>query len=215
MKSERRYSFLDQICLGIDQTLRALTDNPKTTGRFNPGRHVEEQLLNEQERKQSASLMRVNHAGEICAQALYHGQSIVSRSYNVREGLQKAAIEEGDHLNWCKQRLTELNSHTSYLNPLWYVGSFGIGMMAGLVGDKWSLGFIAETEYQVIKHLEGHLHLLPAKDHRSFKILQQMEQDEAKHREEAIASGAQELPKVIRKGMSLVSKVMVTTAYYL
>jgi ubiquinone biosynthesis monooxygenase Coq7 len=129
--------------------------------------------------------------------------------------MQQAAYEEGDHLAWCKQRLDELGSHTSYLNPLWYAGSFCIGMVAGMVGDKWSLGFVAETERQVIKHLESHLQVLPQQDQRSYKILQQMEQDEAKHRDEAIASGAHELPDVIKKTMALMSKVMVKTVRYI
>lgn len=215
MKSLRHYSFLDRICLGIDQTVRALTDNPKTTGAPYPARHIEEQQLTNQERKHSSALMRINHAGEICAQALYHGQGMVSRGHGIRENLQRAAIEEGDHLSWCRERLDELGSHTSYLNPFWYVGSFCIGMVAGMIGDKWSLGFVAETERQVIKHLESHLHLLPVQDQRSYKILQQMEQDEAKHREDALASGARELPGVIRNGMAVVSKIMVKTTYYL
>ncbi|EKD70159.1 MAG: hypothetical protein ACD_46C00618G0001 [uncultured bacterium] len=129
--------------------------------------------------------------------------------------MQQAAIEEGDHLTWCKQRLDELGSHTSFLNPMWYAGSFCIGMAAGLIGDKWSLGFVAETETQVIKHLENHLKMLPEQDLRSHKILLQMEQDEAKHRQEAIDSGAHVLPDFIKKLMSLTSKIMVKTAYRL
>lgn len=215
MKEPRRYTFFDHICMGVDQALRALTDNPKTTGAPYPARLVDEQPLNEAERKHSAALMRINHAGEICAQALYHGQWVVSRIHLTQEKLQRAAIEEGDHLSWCKKRLLELNSHTSYLTPFWYTGSFCIGMIAGMVGDQWSLGFVAETERQVIKHLEGHLHLLPSHDHRSYKILQQMELDEGKHREQAIAAGAHDLPELIQKAMTFASKVMVTTTYYL
>jgi ubiquinone biosynthesis monooxygenase Coq7 len=170
--------------------------------------------MNDDERKQSAALMRINHAGEICAQALYHGQGVVSRSGEVQEKMHLAAIEEGDHLSWCQQRLDELGSHPSYLNPLWYAGSFCIGMVAGMIGDKWSLGFVAETERQVIDHLKGHLHILPASDKRSYTILQQMEADEARHRDDAVVLGAQALPSVIRKGMALTSKVMVKTAYW-
>jgi ubiquinone biosynthesis monooxygenase Coq7 len=129
--------------------------------------------------------------------------------------MQQAAIEEGDHLSWCKQRLDELGSHTSYLNPFWYAGSFCMGMVAGIVGDKWSLGFVAETEKQVIRHLEGHMEMLPAEDARSYKIIEKMEKDEAKHRDEAIAAGAKELPEVVKKGMGLTSKVMVKTAYWI
>lgn len=214
MTTQRHYSFFDKVCLGFDQAIRALTDNAKTTGAAYPAKHIADQPLDEQQRKQSAALMRINHAGEICAQALYHGQGFVSRSSEVQAKMEHAAIEEGDHLDWCKQRLNELNSHPSYLNPLWYAGSFCIGMIAGMVGDKWSLGFLAETERQVIKHLESHLHLLPANDARSYKILQQMELDEAKHRDDAVALGARELPELMKKGMSLTSKVMVKTAYW-
>lgn len=215
MNQERHYSFLDRICLGIDQAVRALTDTTKTTGVPNPASHLDGAILSEEQRKKSAALMRINHAGEICAQALYHGQGVVSRSYEVQEKMHQAALEEGDHLNWCKERLEELDSHTSYLNPLWYAGSFCIGMVAGMVGDKWSLGFVAETERQVIKHLEGHLHMLPAEDQRSYKILQKMEMDEAKHRDEAIALGAKDLPEIIKKAMSCTSSIMVKTAYWI
>ena len=212
MNNERHYTFFDKLCLGLDQAVRALMDNAKTSGTPNPAKGTEENLLNEEERKHSAALMRINHAGEICAQALYHGQGIVSRSKDTQEKMQQAALEEGDHLTWCRERLGELGSHTSYLNPLWYAGSFCIGMVAGMIGDKWSLGFVVETERQVIKHLEGHLHLLPQKDQRSYKILTRMEQDEAKHRDEAIAAGAHELPDLIKKTMTLTAKIMVKTA---
>lgn len=208
------YSFFDQLCLGIDQVVRALGNNPKTTGKPYPAERVEENLLDDKQRKHAAALMRINHAGEICAQALYHGQGMVSRSEEIQLRMREAAVEEGDHLAWCQKRLEELGSHTSYLNPFWYAGSFCIGMLAGMIGDKWSLGFVAETERQVIKHLEGHLQLLPEEDERSVKILQQMESDEAKHRDEALAAGAQTLPHAIRKGMALTAKIMVKAAYW-
>lgn len=211
----RHYTFLDRLCLGFDQALRALTDNTHSTGRQHPGKKSTDTPLSDDERQQSAALMRINHAGEICAQALYHGQGMVSKSSEVQDKMRQAALEEGDHLAWCRERLEELGSHTSYLNPLWYAGSFCIGMAAGMVGDQWSLGFVAETERQVIKHLEGHLHLLHAQDERSYNILQQMEKDEAKHRDEAVASGARELPETIKTAMTLMSKVMVKTAYYI
>lgn len=214
MKSQRQYSFLDRLCLGFDQAVRALTDNVKTTGSAYPGQKTEEALLSDKQRKHSAALMRINHAGEICAQALYHGQGVVSRSHEVQEKMQQAATEEGDHLTWCRQRIDELGSHVSYLNPLWYAGSFCIGMVAGVIGDSWSLGFVVETERQVIKHLRGHLETLPVADERSYKILHKMESDEARHRDEAIALGARELPRVVKSGMSLTSKVMVKTAYW-
>ncbi len=165
------------------------------------------------ERLEAARLMRVNHAGEVCAQALYHGQGLVSRHRNVKEKMQQAMIEEGDHLAWCETRLQELGSHTSYLNPGWYMGSFAIGLLAGLVGDKWSLGFLAETENQVVSHLEKHLQQLPANDKRSLAVLSQMREDESHHRDEAVQAGAAELPGFIKKMMQLVSKVMVKTAY--
>lgn len=215
MQSQRHYTLLDRVCLGFDQAVRALTDNAKTSGQPYPANQVDEHPLTEEQRQHSAGLMRINHAGEICAQALYHGQAVVSRSSAVQDKMQQAAIEEGDHLVWCRARLDELGSHTSYLNPMWYAGSFCIGMAAGMIGDDWSLGFVAETERQVIKHLESHLHLLPTQDLRSYKILAKMEQDEAKHRDEAIQSGARELPGLIKKIMSVTSKVMVKTAYWL
>lgn len=211
----RHYTFLDKICLGFDQALRTLTNNVKTTGAPYPAETLEQVTLNKEQSKQSAALMRINHAGEICAQALYHGQGVVSRSNKVQEKMHLAAIEEGDHLAWCKQRLDELGSHPSYLNPLWYAGSFCIGMVAGMIGDKWSLGFVAETERQVIEHLKGHLHQLPANDSRSYTILQRMEADETRHHDEAVTLGAHALPDVIKKTMALTSKIMVNTAYWL
>jgi ubiquinone biosynthesis monooxygenase Coq7 len=210
----RHYSFLDRICLGVDQVVRALGDTAKTTGAVYPAEGVAEETLSAEQRKRSAALMRVNHAGEVCAQALYHGQGMVSSSQAVQEKMQQAALEEGDHLAWCKQRLDELGSHVSYLNPLWYAGSFCIGMAAGMIGDKWSLGFLAETERQVIRHLEGHVRVLPMQDQRSYAILQQMGEDEARHRDEAMALGGEELPEVVKVGMGVVSRVMVGVAYW-
>ncbi len=214
MKSQRHYTIFDQICLGFDQVVRALTDNVKTTGSSYPAEKIEESSLTEKQRKHSAALMRINHSGEICAQALYHGQGVVSRSRDVQIKMEQAAIEEGDHLAWTRQRIDELGSHVSYLNPLWYAGSFCIGMVAGMVGDEWSLGFVAETERQVIRHLTGHLQTLPAQDRRSYTILQQMESDEARHRDEAVMLGARELPEFIKKGMALTARVMVKSTYW-
>lgn len=211
---DRHYTFFDKLVLGIDEALRALNHYPKTSGHPNPSQDSPDNPLSDAEKKHAAGLMRVNHAGEICAQALYHGQGIISRDQSIQEKMRLAAIEEGDHLVWCKQRLDELGSHTSYLNPIWYAGSFCIGMVAGMVGDEWSLGFVAETEKQVIKHLQEHLSKCPVDDERSYQILTQMEKDEAKHRDEAIQSGARELPPVIQKIMRFTSKIMVKTAYY-
>lgn len=215
MSSQRHYTVFDKLCLTLDNAVRALTNHPVTTGQKNPAERVEEEQLSDSQRKHSAGLMRINHAGEICAQGLYHGQALVSRSQVMRAQMQNAAIEEGDHLTWCKERIDELHSHTSYLNPLWYVGSFIIGAGSGLMGDKWSLGFVVETERQVIEHLESHLDRLPSEDKRSFTILVKMQNDENKHREEAIKAGAMELPGVVKAVMKVTSKIMVKTAYWI
>lgn len=214
MANHRYYSFVDQLCMNVDQAIRAVSGTAETTGREYPGHHQAECTLSEIQRKQSAALMRINHAGEVCAQALYHGQGAVSHDSNVRQKLKQAAIEEGDHLMWCHQRLQELGSHTSYLNPFWYTGSFMIGLIAGILGDQWSLGFLAETEQQVVNHLENHVQLLYTKDEKSLKILQQMQEDEAKHRDDAKELGAAELPASIKKLMTITSKLMVKIAYW-
>lgn len=215
MSNQRQYSKLDQLCLSLDQALKSIFGRADTTERPYPAANLNESELTHKQREHSAALMRINHAGEVCAQALYHGQGLVSRREDVREKMQHAAIEEGDHLAWCSKRITELGSHTSYLNPLWYVGSFAIGLTAGLVGDKWSLGFLAETENQVVKHLESHLSLLPEEDKKSYQIVQQMQVDEGQHRDDAVQAGAAELPLVIKKLMGFSSKIMVKTAYWL
>ncbi len=211
----RQYSLLDKCCLGFDQALRALTSQMQVTDKPYPAEKMPEAELNESEQKHAAALMRINHAGEICAQALYHGQALLSRSVEIQQKMQQAAIEEGDHLSWCQQRIEELGSHTSYLNPLWYSGSFCIGVLAGMIGDDWSLGFVVETERQVIRHLDGHLNILPSQDLRSYRILQQMEQDEAHHRDEALACGARELPTFIKAIMAMTAKVMVKASYWI
>lgn len=216
MNQFRQYSFLDHICIQVDQAVRAMAGKAATSGRSYPANSViEETPLTDIERKHVSGLMRVNHAGEVCAQALYHAQGLVSRRTETKEKMQTAMIEEGDHLAWCEKRLQELGSHVSYLNPVWYSGAFMIGLSAGLIGDAWSLGFLSETETQVVEHLENHLNLLPLHDKRSHVILEQMRNDEAEHREEAIEAGANELPRWIKKLMKLTSKVMVKTAYWL
>jgi ubiquinone biosynthesis monooxygenase Coq7 len=170
-------------------------------------------LLDAKEREHAAGLMRVNHVGEVCAQALYQSQKLVARDPEVRKMLNHSAREEMDHLAWCESRLQELGSHTSYLNPIWYAGSFAIGLAAGLAGDKWSLGFVAETEKQVENHLESHLQKLPVEDQRSLAIVDQMRKDEIEHGQEAIAAGGAVLPESIRQLMQAISKVMTATAY--
>lgn len=210
----RNYSLLDQLCISVDQTLRTLTGHAKTTVRVYPAKQVAEAALTDKEKQHAAALMRINHAGEVCAQALYHGQAAATHNQSLRRAMQQAAIEEGDHLAWCSERLQELGSHTSYLNPFWYAGSFAIGFSAGMIGDKWSLGFVAETERQVVAHLEKHMKILPESDQKSMSILQQMQQDEALHRDHAIQSGAAVLPLVVQKLMRWTSKIMVKVAYY-
>ena len=214
MVNDRHYSVTDFFCLSADQILRTLLNNPKTTGRSYPAQFISESSLTEVQCKHSAALMRINHAGEVCAQALYHGQAIASKNPVIKHSMQQAAIEEGDHLTWCRMRLVELGSHTSYLNPLWYVGAFTLGLLAGLIGDQWSLGFLAETEKQVVEHLEHHLNALAPEDKRSKKILQQMQWDEAEHRDTALAEGAKILPAFMQKWMKITSKVMVKVAYW-
>jgi ubiquinone biosynthesis monooxygenase Coq7 len=211
----RCYSFSDRMCLNLDALVRAVFNNPVTTGRDYPSEGENETPLTQQQRKHSAGLVRVNHAGEVCAQALYHGQSLAARDKRLKEKMNQAAMEEGDHLAWCERRLLELGSHTSYLNLFWYIGSWGIGYMAGRVNDRWSLGFLAETENQVIEHLETHLSLLPSADKKTYHVLKKMQEDEAKHRDEAVESGAVPLPLPVRKLMSMMSRVMVKTAYWL
>lgn len=211
--NERHYSRFDDLLIHFDQALRTVFGRPDTTGRPDPAHAATRHDLTEQEKRHSAGLMRVNHVGEVCAQALYQGQAITARSPQVREAMDHAAREENDHLAWCEARVKSLDSHLSYLNPVWYAGSFGIGAFAGAMGDKWSLGFVAETERQVVRHLERHLRELPASDHKSRAILEQMKEDEARHATTAVEAGARELPAPVRGVMKLMSKVMTTTAY--
>lgn len=211
----RRYSKFDQLIMHADTAMRTLFGQPLTTERDNPAGNTSDATFSDQERKHIAGLMRVNHSGEVSAQALYQGQSLTSRNHEIREKLQQAATEENDHLNWTKMRIDELGSHTSLLNPLWYGGSFAIGAFAGAIGDKWNLGFLAETEHQVVSHLESHLNKLPGGDLRSRAILEQMKIDEQKHATTAIEHGAAELPPPVKKLMAAMSKVMTGTAYYL
>lgn len=213
--SQRQYSQLDKFLIEFDAGLAAMFDKSGSPQRSNPANTESATGLNSTETRISQGLMRVNHAGEVSAQALYQGQSLTARSKSVQESMQQSAMEEVDHLNWCKDRLDELGSHTSYLNPLWFSGSFTIGAAAGLVGDKWSLGFVAETERQVVAHLESHLQKLPERDEKSRAILEQMKKDEAHHASVAIESGAAELPTTIKKVMTLCSRIMTRTAYWI
>lgn len=211
----RNYSPLDQFILSADTALRTLFGEPIITEREYPADNISDADFSDQVKKHITGLMRVNHSGEVSAQALYQGQSLTSRNVEIREKLQQAAQEENDHLDWTKNRLDELGSHTSFLNPLWYSGSFAIGAFAGALGDKWNLGFLAETEHQVVEHIESHLNKLPGGDLRSRAILEQMKIDELKHATTAIEHGAAELPLPVKTLMAAMSKVMTRSAYYI
>lgn len=211
----RQYSQLDQLIGNFDQALRTLFGRPLTTGRPNPGDVDAPVELTDQARQTSARFMRINHTGEVCAQALYQGQALTARLENVREGLDRAAQEENDHLAWCEQRVHELGSHTSYLNPLFYAGSFALGALAGAIGDKWSLGFVAETERQVVRHLDGHLRQLDSGDQKSRAILEQMKIDETQHGTAAMRAGGAPLPGPVKQLMQAMSKVMTNTTYWI
>jgi len=213
--SARHYSPMDHLVMQADQALRTLFGQPATTGRPNPAAEIPEADLDERERRHVAGLMRVDHAGEVCAQALYQGQALTARLEEVRAGMERAAAEENDHLDWCEGRLKELDSHKSILNPLWYAGSFAIGALAGAAGDKWSLGFVAETEHQVVRHLDDHLARLPEQDGKSRAILEQMKEDEGRHATVALEAGGAKLPWPVRKLMTLTSKLMTGVAYRL
>jgi len=211
--TQRNLTFFDHCIEQFDQAVRTMFGQPAGSGRANPARSATDDNLSATEKAESICLMRVNHAGEVCAQALYQGQAITARCTKVREQMKQAATEENDHLLWCWQRLDELGGHASLLNPLWYTGSFLIGAVTGLLGDKWSLGFLAETEHQVVNHLQGHLERLPMADSKSNAILQQMKEDETKHKASAIRSGGSALPEPAKKVMTLMSRVMTKTAY--
>jgi ubiquinone biosynthesis monooxygenase Coq7 len=205
----------DRVITELDRALRAIHGLGPTTGRPSPGRDRAHGPLDERARRHSAGLMRVDHAGEVAAQALYHGQALTARSPRLRRAMQRAAVEENDHLGWCRERLEELGARPSRLDPLWYLGSLAMGVGAGLAGDRVSLGFLAETEHQVVAHLDDHLERLPPDDSRSRAILEQMRADEGEHATAAEANGALPLPGVIRALMRRVAQVMTRTAYYL
>ena len=211
----RHLSPFDQFITQADHALRTVLGRPKITERPDPSTGIEEASLSDDERRKAASLMRVNHSGEVSAQALYQGQALTARLDDVRASMERAALEENDHLMWTEKRLQALSSQKSLLNPVWYAGSFAIGALAGALGDKWSLGFVAETEHQVIRHLDEHLTKLPAHDQKSIRVLQQMKEDEAHHATVALEGGGAELPWPVKKLMSAMSKVMTTSAYYI
>jgi 3-demethoxyubiquinol 3-hydroxylase len=210
----RTYGILDRIIGEIDKAIKVLA-SPARTGKAPPAPAGGELDLNDRERQESIRLMRVNHSGEIAAQALYQGQALTARNGIVAAAMRRAASEEMDHLAWCEERLRELHGRTSLLNPLWYAGSLAIGALAGAIGDRASLGFVAETEKQVEVHLRGSKDRLPAADHRSRAIVEQMTHDEVAHGAQAAILGADELPFPLRSAMRLTSRVMTKSSYWL
>lgn len=204
----------DHIIIELDRALRTLFA-PATTTREVPGSRAPEAAMSDEEKAHAGALMRINHVGEVCAQALYQGQALTSRDPQLRLALAQAAGEETDHLAWTEHRLAELGERTSLLNPLWYLGALTIGTAAGKLGDPWSLGFLAETERQVEAHLDSHLRDLPMQDIKSRAIVEQMRSDEIAHAETAVRLGARELPAVMKRVMKLASLLMTRTAYHL
>lgn len=211
--NHRQLSAADRVIGHFDRGLRTLFGRPPTTGRPYPAQEVDDAPLEDAPRRHAAGLMRVNHCGEVCAQGLYEGQALTARDPAIRDAMRHASDEENDHLAWCEARLQELGSHTSRLNPLFYAGSVTLGATAGLAGDRWSLGFLAETERQVVRHLERHLGRLPAEDARSRAVVEQMRRDEASHAETAERHGAARLPAPIRGLMRLSSRLMTSSTY--
>lgn len=212
----RKTNFLDALISEIDNALRSvLPPTTRKSNRHSPAEQVPDVLFSLQEKKHIAGLMRVNHSGEVCAQALYQGQALTAQLTHIKKQMSDAAAEETDHLAWCEQRLAELGSQPSVLNFIWYAGSIALGALAGLAGDKISLGFVAETERQVSAHLNQHLKKLPEKDKKSESILVQMKMDEEHHATMAIEAGAVELPYAVKQLMQVVSKLMTKSSYYI
>lgn len=214
MNAPRRLSPLDRMLADAQNALETVAGSPRAM-RPNPGTREADVVLDETERRHAAGLMRINHVGEVCAQALYVGQASVARDPETRAHLLDAAQEETDHLAWCADRLRELDSRPSLLNPVWYAGSYAIGVLAGLRGDGWNLGFVVETERQVEAHLEEHLQTLPPADGRSRAVLTAMKEDEARHADQAEAAGARALPRPVPTLMATASKLMKAVAYRL
>lgn len=210
---DRRYSLFDSLIQNADMALRTLIPGAANAERPSPSTTCQHCDLDQQERKHAAGLMRINHTGEVCAQALYQGQALTAKLPEVRDAMEEAAREEIDHLVWCEQRLDELGSHTSRLNPVFYGLSLGIGALAGKISDKISLGFVAATEEQVCKHLSKHLDTLPARDEKSRAILTTMLEDEERHAATALDAGGYEFPGPIKAAMTRLSKIMTQTTY--
>lgn len=211
----RAYTPFDKVIMQIDQAVQTVFGQPKVTERKNPAAALDETELSGFERDHTARLMRVNHTGEVCAQALYQGQALTAHDPSVKTSMERSAMEENDHLEWCETRIRELGGRTSLLNPLWYAGSFAIGTLAGIAGDKWSLGFVAETERQVEAHLDEHLSEVRPEDQKTTAILEQMREDEINHASKAVEKGGVELPSPIREGMKITAKLMTRSVYYI
>lgn len=213
MQNIRQHTPIDKLLIGADTLLKTLIPGAAEAYRPNPARKEAEHEMTPVERKHAAGLMRINHTGEVCAQALYQGQSVTAKLPEVRAQMEQAAREEIDHLAWCEQRIRQLGSRPSLLNPVFYGLSFGIGAAAGAAGDKYSLGFVAATEQQVCKHLEHHMQSLPSGDQKSRAILEQMYTDEEQHAEQALDAGGVRFPVPVKMVMKLMSKVMTTSVY--
>lgn len=211
--AQRQLSLLDKLLDQIDSGLRTSFGSAPAPNRVSPAQAMEEPELTEEQRQHAIGLMRVNHAGEICAQALYQGQALTAKLPHVSEQMRDSAAEEIDHLAWCEQRIYQLGGKTSALNPVWYAMSFTLGAGAGLISDKLSLGFVAATEDQVCNHLEKHLQQLPEDDTKSRSIVEQMLVDEAQHAESALAAGGHKFPKPVKALMTLVSSAMTKSSY--
>lgn len=211
--SSRRFTTADRIIINLDRAVRSLQGRNPGSGRPSPAPMEDSEAMTARDKRASAALMRVNHAGEVAAQALYHGQALTASDPELRRAMEQAAREEDDHLRWCRQRLDELGGRTSLLDPFWYAGALTFGAVAGIAGDRVSLGFLAETEHQVVAHLEDHLSRLPESDARSRAVLEQMRVDEAAHARGAEDRGAVELPPLVKRAMRFASGVMTRTAY--
>ncbi len=212
---DRYLTPLDRLLAGANNALRTIAAPADRPARENPAVDIADFDLSDKQKSHAAGLMRVNHAGEVAAQGLYQGHATVARDANIEKQMQRAADEEFDHLAWCEQRLAELDASPSRLSPVWYAGAFVIGAASGILGDRWSLGFIAETEKQVCAHLDSHLDQLPDEDAKSRTIVKKMRDEEEEHGENAINAGAVELPEPVKRLMQLTAKVMTRTAYRL
>jgi ubiquinone biosynthesis monooxygenase Coq7 len=209
----RQLSALDQFVCHIDNAMKTLVPGAASPFRESPAQPIQDEEMSDAEKRHAAGLMRINHTGEVCAQALYQGQSLTARLPEVREAMEEAAEEEIDHLVWCEDRIKELGSRTSVLNPAFYGLSYMVGALAGAAGDKWSLGFVAATEDQVCAHLQSHMNTLPEGDHRSRAILSLMHEDELKHATTALDAGGVAFPPIVKRFMTQLSKVMTKTTY--